>query len=262
MVRTIVQNLRIEDYESASIDRIYAFLQSGDYEYVSGVLAYERAHLNRPAVTALADSRLATLAPDAAEPITRGDLQAAVSGGPLASRPAASTLPTWATYFATDDNGGTLYTVVAGAWTKAAAGRLEVASVVPLARRVKESNFPTTNDSTSPADVTGMTGITFTYPASGAVDLDVDITLTNDTAANRAVFQIIDDLGAVLITGAYRVQTANDQFPVRRRRTLEAAAGTVRTLKLQIWRSGGTTATLLAAPTIPATITINPSSLP
>jgi hypothetical protein len=57
----IVQNLRASDYESASIERIHRFLQSGNEEYARGVLAYERSHQDRPVVVSLATGRLKEL---------------------------------------------------------------------------------------------------------------------------------------------------------------------------------------------------------
>lgn len=59
----IVQNLRVSDYNEASTDRIYRFLQSGDREYAQGVLDYERSHQDRGIVIQLAQARLAELGP-------------------------------------------------------------------------------------------------------------------------------------------------------------------------------------------------------
>lgn len=94
----IVQNLRVSDYNAASVDRIHKFLQSGDSEYAAGVLVYEQDHQNRPVIVTLAQSRLRELA-DAEPPVVAEDLDDEDDDAEPLERPAKQAgLEKWAAY--------------------------------------------------------------------------------------------------------------------------------------------------------------------
>lgn len=132
-----------------------------------------------------------------------GELDAYVSAKPvhlsgtLAARPGAGTVPANSTYFATNDNGGTLYQVVSGAWVQAGAGVLQTGG-----REIGTPGEITANVSgiTAVQDVAGMSTTfvagsrpVYVYARVGAVQNNTagsGVTLLLTDSANTQVDRV------------------------------------------------------------------------
>lgn len=159
--------------------------------------------------------------------------------GTLALRPSAAAA--YATYggpvmyFATDDNGGTLYKTATGtSWTKISPGVSETTN--QLIQRFEKTDVFSMASSTL-ADVTGFTGMGVTG-WGGDVMMNVALLLTSSLNTNRIQYNIQDDIGTLYISGTIdspRIVGAGTWLcPRIRIPAADIPNGTTRTYKLQI----------------------------
>lgn len=126
----------------------------------------------------------------AAPPAPGSTYESNLLSGTLALRPSASSVTAGALYFATDVAGGTLYKSDGiSAWAPVAPG---VTSVAGVELAYAETTIDPASSVTTLADVSGLTGITFTAPASGKVVI-VGHVEGYDTVANDGILFIVVD---------------------------------------------------------------------
>jgi hypothetical protein len=166
--------------------------------------------------------------------------------GLLASRPAAAAANAGLFYYATNDNGGTLYRSDGATWTRIAAPTTELGYAEITAN-------PPDSSSNTPADVTGLS-ITITAPGGPIEIMAYSEGLKNNAAGGGVAIYIVED-GTIVQTGFGQVAGASETlgpFTVVSRR--QPSAGS-HTYKVQFGRLFGTgTATLNATATAPTFI--------
>lgn len=159
------------------------------------------------------------------------------TGGLFASRPSAGTVTNGSTYYATDVNGGTLYTHQSGAWAQAAPGVTE-ASGFELAR-TEITSTPSGVSSTTLTDVSSLS-INFATGSRPALIRLVCPQCSNNTAGSGGRIAIANSAGTVLSDAVGDSPTANGilQISVEARIPASTAA---ETYKVQIaHRTSGT----------------------
>lgn len=189
------------------------------------------------AITALGLGSIATHAASEYQPV---NLE-----GTLAARPAANTVPAKSMYFATDDNGGKQYRSNGTVWTAIAPGVTELPGSSPLAEAVTTVAFTTTSTYPTYVDVTGLTGVTFTFPASGKVNVELDAGMSHSVATRGVLFQVIDGSANVLFDGSIISATnSGAAAPTPRAKTVTGTPGASLTIKVQAAAAGAGTASV------------------
>jgi hypothetical protein len=110
--------------------------------------------------------------------------------GTLAAQPTAATFGK-GFYFATDDNGGTLYYSNGTSWSKQAPGVSQAATPSLVATQTIGSNFqiPAGVAANTPSDVTGLS-ITFTALAGATYQIRLKGSITVATSGHQGLFGI------------------------------------------------------------------------
>lgn len=167
--------------------------------------------------------------------------------GLLSAQPTASTFGK-GFYWASDDNGGTLYYSNATTWTKQAPGVNQAATPSLVAGPAKvTANFTTT--STSDVDVTGLS-VTFTAVASATYWIRFKGQVGNTVSAAIAHPKLTDGSNTQLDAADYTAKAANDSYVMVLEGFVTPAAGSV-TYKVRL-SAGSSTAFIAAGSTFPA----------
>lgn len=163
--------------------------------------------------------------------------------GTLALRPAANAVPAKTLYFATDDNGGKLYRSDGASWLPVSPGVTELPGSAPLAVAKSTVAFTTTSVYPTFVDVTGYTGATFTFPASGVVEAKITPAMSHSVAGKLAVFQVVDGSNAIQWDGvALSAIATGSTGPTPYAKEITGTPGASTTFRLQVCgNSAGTT---------------------
>jgi hypothetical protein len=182
------------------------------------------------------------------DPVAEADLAAKgiSQSGLLTNRPAAASGNAGLLYYATDDNGGTLYRSDGSSWTKIAAPTTQLQYVERITNDTGFSN-------TTYADVTGLS-ITFTA-GSKPIWLEFYTPIAVIGTSGAALFvQICDSTAATTYVESTPTAAATNQnivLPVRRLLTGVFTQGTSYTVKVQRKVSSGVATLKGAAPNGP-----------
>lgn len=167
--------------------------------------------------------------------------------GVLASRPAANSVSAKTVYFATDDNGGSLYRSDGTSWVQMSPGVTATPGSADLAKVGIQANFDTTTVFTSTTDVTGLTGCSCTVPASGNIRVCFDAIITNTASTNKPIFQVIDESAVVIMSVAVPIAAANDQQQRHMERKITGlTSGATKTYKVVLAVTTSGTARIIA----------------
>jgi hypothetical protein len=171
--------------------------------------------------------------------------QAAVYGL-LANRPTAAAAGDRSTYFATDDNGGTLYQVQSAAWVKIAASAAQ-AGGAELGYAEVATNPTSTSTYPTRTDVTGLSITTPSLSGAQAIKVIFDCADLGNSSTGGAVLSIME--GAAELQFASTNTGAGINIPVHREVRLTPSAGS-HTYKIAISRlSAAGTVTLVGSGT-------------
>jgi hypothetical protein len=186
---------------------------------------------------------------DAATAATDTELAALSQSGTLSARPAASSVIAGTFYFATDDNGGTVYRSDGSSWTKIAASVAQSGGAELGYAAITAS--VTNTGGTAAADVSGLS-ITVTVGTRPIIVKFRGAGLSN-SAAHGGSFVTINEGGTVLGQGnaSDPIATVVDQANAEARLTPSAGSHTYK-VRIGSVFSGNTT--VIAAPTFPAYI--------
>ena len=179
--------------------------------------------------------------------------QQGVPQGTLASRPTAG-IEGGAPfrYKATDVSGGTTYDSDGTAWTASAAGVNSTAGV-ELAYQETTTNPATT--STTPVDVTGLTGITFTTPSSGKVIIIGHVEGYDNTVNDGVLLTIVDsNSGTEYARARNSGGPANTIEEMHAQRRWVLTPNTSYTIKMQTQALGGGTANFVTSASNPSIV--------
>lgn len=165
--------------------------------------------------------------------------------GLIAARPSAGTLNDKSTYYASDDNGGTLYQVQGGAWVKIAAGLSDIAGGRELPNGYSE--WTNAQTFTAVADVTNGS-ITPTVGSRAVLVMVAISAVQNDTVPGAVLVTLTDAANTILDQRQVSAQTANQNIavaPMFARLTPPSGTGT--TYKVRCQRVTAGTAKIVAA---------------
>lgn len=160
--------------------------------------------------------------------------------GTLAARPAATTVPAGTRYFATDDNGGTVYRSNGTAWTQVAAA-VTASSGAVLARA---SATAQQTGITSATDITGLS-ITFTV-TNKPVTVRAEVPYAfNDTALGQVQLQITDAANTITAVDLQKCATASDPIHLVAEEEITAPGTYTRKVRIARATASGTITALL-----------------
>lgn len=223
----------------ATLNSAVALKQDASTAATDAELASAVATLNA-ALTAKQDASTAATDAEVAAGYQPLDLE-----GLLAARPGAASVPAKTIYWATDDNGGTLYRSNGATWAKMAPGATEsVGQLIGQWRNTAQ--FATAL--TTPQDVPGWTGMGVTG-WGGDVKMIFSCPFKSSVTTNRLVLVIQDDQAVpkqyVATNFAFSNANAGEwKTIIRSIPAADIPAGTTRTYKVQVYTAGAGTVTV------------------